>query len=200
MDKTARLDKSNCTNCNICVRVCPVTCITAVKSGRRTTATIIDEDNCQACTICATRCPEHAITMIKRDRPLVVGITVDEVTDEINDICRRAHMYPDQVVCFCHRVRAKEVVAAILGGAETPEAVSQQTGARTGCGVLCITGIMRTLRAAGLQLTEAPGWQWYNMPTTIWTISPEIAKKYRLYYVDEDRKAIDKMFPGGEEQ
>jgi hypothetical protein len=38
------------------------------------------------------------------------------------------------------------------------------------------------------------------MPTTIWTISPEIAKKYRLYYVDEDRKAIDKMFPGGEEQ
>ena len=199
VDKTARLDKSKCTDCGICVRLCPVLCIATVKNGK-TKSTVIDEDSCQACTICATRCPEYAISMIRRDRPFEVGIKVDQVTDEIKEICQRAHMYPDQVVCYCHRVQAKEVVAAILAGAKTPEEVSQKTGARTGCGVLCITGIMRAIRAAGLELGAAPGWQWYNMQTTIWNVPAEIAKKHPGYYLDADRKAIDKMFPGGEER
>jgi bacterioferritin-associated ferredoxin/ferredoxin len=176
-----------------------VLCIATVKNGK-TKSTVIDEDSCQACTICATRCPEYAISMIRRDRPFEVGIKVDQVTDEIREICQRAHMYPDQVVCYCHRVQAKEVVAAILAGAKTPEEVSQKTGARTGCGVLCITGIMRAIRAAGLELGAAPGWQWYNMQTTIWNVPAEIAKKHPGYYLDADRKAIDKMFPGGEER
>ena len=106
-------------------------------------------------------------------------------------------MYPDQVVCYCHRVEAKEIVAAILGGAKTPEEVAQKTGARTGCGVLCITEVIRLLRAAGLELGKAPGYQWYNLKVDIWTISPEIRQKYPQFYLESDRNALDKIFPGG---
>ena len=58
-----------------------------------------------------------------------------------------AHMYPDQVICYCHRVQAKEIAAAILQGARTPEDISRLTGARTGCGTLCITGMIRLLKS-----------------------------------------------------
>jgi bacterioferritin-associated ferredoxin len=127
-----------------------------------------------------------------------VGIHVDHVTDEIREICYKAHMYPDQVVCYCQRIQAKEIVAAILAGARTPEEVSQRTGARTGCGVLCITGVLRTLRAAGIHLGTAPGWQWYDLATTIWNIPAEGVKKYPAYNIEEDLRTINSMFPGGE--
>jgi bacterioferritin-associated ferredoxin len=157
----------------------------------------IDEDSCQGCTICATRCPEHAIAMIGRERALFVGIQVGKASAEIAEICRKAHMYPDQVICYCHRVQAKEIVAAILEGAKTPEEVSIRTGARTGCGVLCITGMIRLLQGAGLELGRAPGCQWYGKPITIWDIPPEIARKYPQYYLESDRKVMDTIFPGG---
>ena len=168
-----------------------------MKEGKRNTV-IIDEDTCQACTICETRCPQLAITMFPREQSFEVGIRVDSVTKQIEEICRRAHMYPDQVVCYCHRVQAKEIVAAILAGADTPEEVSRKTGARTGCGVLCIAGIIRLLRGAGLELGKAPGYQWYGVRASIWDIPPEVMKKYPQYYLEEDRKAIDKIFPGGD--
>jgi len=195
--KTARLDRSKCTDCGTCERLCPVLCIRTTINGS-TKTTLIEQDNCLACTICSARCPENAITLISRDQPFEVGIYVDEVTDQIREICQQAHMYPDQVVCYCQRIQAKEIVAAILGGARTPEQVSQKTGARTGCGVLCITGIMRTLRAAGVDLGTAPGWQWYDLATTIWNIPAESLKKYPTYKIEDDRRTIDTMFPGGE--
>ncbi len=183
----------------MCVLVCPVLAIMTTKEGKKKTI-VIDEDICQACTICETRCPQQAITMFPREQSFEVGIKVDYVTKQIEDICRNAHMYPDQVVCYCHRVQAKEIVAALLEGAKTPEEVAQRTGARTGCGVLCISGVIRLLRGAGFELGKAPGYQWYGVQASIWDIPPEIAKKYPQYYLEEDRKAIDKIFPGGDQK
>ena len=60
---------------------------------------------------------------------------------------------------------------------------------------LCISGVIRLLRAAGVELGKAPGYQWYGTQVSIWDIPPEVAKKYRQYYLEEDRKAIDKIFP-----
>ena len=199
VNQVAVIDREKCNKCIICLRVCPVLAIKTMKEGKMTTV-IIDDDTCQACTICETCCPQQAITMVPRKQSFEVGIKVDSVTKQIEEICRSAHMYPDQVVCYCHRVEAKEIVAAILAGANTPEEVSRKTGARTGCGVLCISGIIRLLRGAGLELSKAPGYQWYGIRASIWDIPPEVMKKYPQYYLEEDRKIIDKIFPGGDQK
>jgi bacterioferritin-associated ferredoxin len=138
--------------------------------------------------------------MVSREHAFVVGIKVDCVTPQIEEICRNAHFYPDQVVCYCHRVQAKEVVAAILAGAKTPEEVSQATGARTGCGILCITGVIRLLEGAGLKLGKAPGCQWYGNPATIWNIPAGVKEKYPQFYLEKDQRAIGSVFPGGEQE
>jgi NAD-dependent dihydropyrimidine dehydrogenase PreA subunit/bacterioferritin-associated ferredoxin len=197
IDKLARIDQEKCDRCGICVRVCPVLAVKTVKAGSRVKTVLIEEDACQACTICATRCPAHAIAMLAREHPFEVGIQVGQVTPEMAQICRKAHFYPDQVVCYCHRVQAKEIVAAVLAGAKTPEEVAQMTGARTGCGVLCITGVIRLLEGAGLKLGKAPGCQWYGNPVTIWDIPSDVKKKYPQYYLEADQEVIDTVFPGG---
>ncbi len=186
--------------CATCVTVCPVLAIEPQKTGARIAKVLIDEDHCQGCTICASRCPDQAIEMVSREHAFVVGIKVDCVTPQIEEICRNAHFYPDQVVCYCHRVQAKEVVAAILAGAKTPEEVSQATGARTGCGILCITGVIRLLEGAGLKLGKAPGCQWYGNPATIWNIPAGVKEKYPQFYLEKDQRAIGSVFPGGEQE
>ncbi|HUV75401.1 MAG TPA: (2Fe-2S)-binding protein, partial [Dehalococcoidales bacterium] len=159
---------------------------------------VIDEQSCLDCKLCFTRCPEHAVTMVERDTPLKVGTAMAGVSEEaVARICEAAHMYPDQVICYCHRVQAREIAAAILQGANTPEDISRATGARTGCGSLCITGIIRLLRAAGIKLTKAPGYQWYGITASIWDISPKLQQKYPEYYLAEDLQAINTVFPGG---
>jgi bacterioferritin-associated ferredoxin len=128
-----------------------------------------------------------------------VGGEFGDVSEEaVQRICEAAHMYPEQVVCYCHRVQAKEVAAAVLKGAKTPEEISRATGVRTGCGVLCLSGIIRLLRAAGIRLDKAPGYQWYGAEVSIWAIPEAVRKKYSAFYVEEDLQAINKLFPGGE--
>lgn len=159
---------------------------------------LIDEQGCLDCKLCFIRCPKYAITMAERDIPMQIGTTMAGVSEEaVARICEAAHMYPDQIICFCHRVQAKEIAAAILQGAKTPEDISRATGARTGCGVLCITGILRLLKAAGVKLTKAPGYQWYDIKVSIWEIPAELQQKYPEYYLAEDLRAINSVFPGG---
>jgi bacterioferritin-associated ferredoxin/ferredoxin len=161
---------------------------------------LIDTKYCQACGICVSRCPEKAIGMQLRSSPLEIGIDTTKVSDqEMHKICRAAHMYPDQIVCYCRRVQVKEIVAAILAGAKTPEDVARMTGARTGCGVLCINGVIRVLRASGLELKHAAGYQWYGNTISIWTLPDDVMKKFdKEFYLIRDRKAIDEVFQGGE--
>jgi len=192
------VDEQKCNACRICVRLCPVEAITIEERGDKRVA-VIDEDGCYDCKLCFTRCPEYAIIMVEREVPLHVGTTLEGVSeDEVAKICQAAHMYPDQVVCYCHRVQAKEVVAAVLKGAKTPEDIARDTGARTGCGVLCITGVIRLLRAVGIELTKAPGYQWYGVKMSLWDIPPEVQQRYPQYYLAEDLRDVDKVFPGGE--
>ena len=161
---------------------------------------VVDASMCQGCTICATRCPQETIEMQDRETPCRVGIEVGRISPEIEAICNKAHMYPDQVVCFCHRIQAKEIAAAILAGARTPEEAAQKTGARTGCGVLCITSILRLMIAGGMSpLAKPPGNQWYGQGVSIWTLPAETLHKHdRDYYTYRDRLEMDKIFPGGE--
>ncbi len=198
VNQLAVVDPAKCNACRTCVQVCPVTAIEMKKVAGKQKA-CIDGAICQACTICITRCPERAIALELRVSPLTIGAELKRTSvAEAAAICLQAHMYPDQIVCYCHRIQAKEIAAAILGGAKTPEQVARMTGARTGCGVLCITGVIRLLRSAGLELKRAPGCQWYGTTLSIWDLSEEVMRKYdRDFYLLRDRQQIDEIFPGG---
>ena len=199
--KTAFVDELRCKGCQTCVRVCPVVAIRMEKSAERRIAKI-DELECVACGICINRCAEHALSFKDRETPLRIETRFDEtISKEIEAICTKAHMYPEQVICYCHRIQAGKLVAAILAGGDTPEKLARMTGVRTGCGVLCITGVLRLLKAAGVELTKAPGYQWYGKMITIWDIPEAVIEKYgKQYYIREDRESMDQVFPGGGEK
>ena len=111
-------------------------------------------------------------------------------------LCEKAHFHPQQVLCYCVGVRAEEVAAAILDGADTPEEISSRTGIRTGCTIECIQPILRLLEAAGIQPKPNPdGWQWYGETVTAWTMPEKVKQKYasRGFYFDEDRKLLDQV-------
>ena len=200
VNELAVVDSQKCSGCGICVRICPVEAIRLKKRGKKHLA-VIEESACLDCKLCFTRCPEYAIGMVRRDTPLQVGVDMSGVSeDAVTRICQTAHMYPDQVICYCHRVLAREIAAAILQGARMPEDLSKATGARTGCGTLCITGMIRLLRASGIELTGAPGDQWYGLKLSIWEIAPEVRRKYPQYFLNDDLQAVEVVFPKGKQK
>jgi Pyruvate/2-oxoacid:ferredoxin oxidoreductase delta subunit/bacterioferritin-associated ferredoxin len=193
----AVVDREKCTACKTCIHTCPVEAVTLeVREGKP--KALVDERECQACLICVNRCPEMAIRLEARSSPRVFGLEVEgPVPEAVETICRNAHMYPEQIVCYCHRIKAKEIVTAILSGARTPEQVSRMTGARTGCGILCITGVIRLLKAGGLKLEAAPGHQWYGSTLSIWDLPDEVLRKYDgSYYLLKGKETMDEVFAG----
>lgn len=192
----ARVDPELCKGCRVCEKVCPVYAI-HVADGKARAA----EPDCRGCANCADRCPFHAIAMVKREEPFTVGVDVSAFDpDEIRALCARAHFHPEQVLCYCVGVRAEEVAAAILGGADTPDKISSRTGIRTGCTIECIQPILRLLEAAGIAPEPDPnGWQWYGETVTAWTLPQDVKAKYasRGFYFEEDRALLDKAAATG---
>jgi Pyruvate/2-oxoacid:ferredoxin oxidoreductase delta subunit/bacterioferritin-associated ferredoxin len=188
----AVVDEEKCKACRTCERVCPVL---AIKVENR--KAVVDAERCRGCAACEQRCPDYAITMAKREEPVVVAVNMDGVDyDKVVELCRRARLHPEQIVCYCTATRAEEVAAAILQGARSPEDVSFMTGARTGCKVECIQPILRLLKAAGIE--PAPpkgGWQWYGQTPTVWDIPEKVKQKYasRGFYFDEDIKLFERV-------
>ena len=188
----AVVEAEKCKGCRTCERVCPVLAIKVVNRKA-----VVDAARCRGCAACEQRCPDYAITMAKRDEPVVVAVSTEGLDyAQVVDLCRRARLHPEQIVCYCTATRAEEVAAAILRGARSPEEVSFMTGARTGCKVECIQPILRLLEAAGV--TPAPpkgGWQWYGRTPTVWEIPERVKQKYRGrgFYFDEDIKLLNRV-------
>lgn len=182
--------------CNTCERVCPVMAVSSKVLGKAKSA-YVNAELCTGCGICEQRCPDQAIGLLNREVDKVIETTVPTTLRvDIEKLCSKAHMKPEQVICYCHRVKAEEVAAAILSGASTPEEVAKMTGARTGCGVLCANSVMRQFEAAGICLDKAPGYQWYGGVPTIWKIPEEVLKKYdKEYRLLSDREHMNKLFP-----
>ncbi|HWQ25839.1 MAG TPA: 4Fe-4S dicluster-binding protein [Chlorobaculum sp.] len=60
----AGVDIDLCTGCGICANVCPVTCVTIIKSELNFNGvSSVDQQRCTGCNICAIDCPWFAITM-----------------------------------------------------------------------------------------------------------------------------------------
>lgn len=188
----AEVQPDICRGCRVCEKVCPVLAISIVNKKAK-----VDPDKCRGCTNCESRCPYYAIKMLKRDDPFIIGVDVSKFDqDEIRALCEKAHLNPEQILCYCVGVRAEEVAAAILSGAKTPEEISSLTGIRTGCTIECIQPLLRLIYAAGIELTRnEKGWQWYGITATAWTLPEEVKEKYnsRGFYFDEDRELLDRV-------
>jgi NADPH-dependent glutamate synthase beta subunit-like oxidoreductase/NAD-dependent dihydropyrimidine dehydrogenase PreA subunit/bacterioferritin-associated ferredoxin len=154
-------------------------------------------EDCRGCTNCEQRCPASAITIEPREEPYTVGVNPDEFKpDQIFTLCKKAMVHPQQIVCYCTNTTAGEIAAAILQGADTPEAVSRLTGARTGCTVLCVQSILKLLEAAGHPVTSRETHQCYAKTATLWDLNAETRQKYEGagYHFAEDMALIEKVF------
>ncbi|ABB14277.1 (2Fe-2S)-binding protein [Carboxydothermus hydrogenoformans] len=187
----AQIDYDKCIGCQTCAKVCPVL---AIKIENK--KPVINAEMCRGCAACEQRCPQYAINMVKREEPFTVYVdpsTVD--AEKIEELCKKARLHPEQIICYCTATRAEEVAAAILKGAKSPEEISLQTGVRTGCKVECIEPILRLLEAAGITPEKPEGYQWYGRTPTVWEIPESVKEKYssRGFYFDEDIKLLDKV-------
>ncbi|MBW7572267.1 4Fe-4S binding protein [Caproiciproducens faecalis] len=197
----AEVQQDVCRGCKVCEKVCPVYAISVTDRKANVKA-----DACRGCTNCESRCPFHAIKMVKREEPFTIGVDVSKYdSGKIRELCEKAHLNPEQVICYCVGVRAEEVAAAILGGAKTPDEISSLTGIRTGCTIECIQPLLRLVEAAGIELKrDESGWQWYGVTPTAWTLPEDVVQKYnkRGFYFEEDKELLDRVVhtnPEGEE-
>lgn len=185
------VDPGKCIGCGICTKVCPSLAMSLVDRKA-----IVKESDCRGCGGCEQRCPVHAITMVKLEHPYTVKVDVSDVPyAEIEGICHKAKLNPEQIICYCTTTRAEEVAAAIIKGAKSPEDISRETGIRMGCKVECIQPVLRLLKAAGVEPERPSGYQWYGLTPTVWDIPEDVKAKYgsRGFYFDEDIKLLNKV-------
>ncbi|MCD6130538.1 MAG: 4Fe-4S binding protein [Candidatus Hydrothermae bacterium] len=193
----AKVDEEKCTGCTICERVCPTL---SIKVGEDRKAHV-DIETCVGCGACVDRCPFEAVTLVRLEEPIVIKVDVDKLSKEeyerVKELCKKAKLHPEQVVCFCTGTRAEEIATAILfHGAETPEDISRLTGVRTGCKTECIQPILRLLEAAGYK-PEPPkgGWQWYGRTVTVWEVPQDLLEnpEYAKFRFKEDKALLGKL-------
>jgi Pyruvate/2-oxoacid:ferredoxin oxidoreductase delta subunit/bacterioferritin-associated ferredoxin len=192
------VDTGKCIGCGICTKVCPSLAITVV--DRKATVSL---DDCRGCGACNQRCPVYAIDMVKLENPYTVSVDIRDLPYEnISDLCSKAKLNPEQIICYCTATRAEEVAGAIIKGAKSPEDISRMTGIRMGCKVECIQPVLRLLQAAGITPEKPPGWQWYGLTPTVFDIPEAIKQKYnsRGFYFEEDIKLFDKVVKAKKER
>jgi NAD-dependent dihydropyrimidine dehydrogenase PreA subunit/bacterioferritin-associated ferredoxin len=177
---SAMVDVVKCTGCSLCERICPAGAIAMVEKKA-----VIDDDRCIDCQRCIDRCDrENAIMRVLRPEEafrFVDHRDLDQV--EIQRICNLAGIHPELPVCACNPVLGKELAAAVLKGARTPEDVCARTGVRAGCGIYCVVRIFQVLEACGIELANPEDHRWYKLTLSLKDVPEEKAA------------AIDKIYP-----
>lgn len=188
----AEVIRDECVGCKVCTYVCPTLSISVEGKVAR-----VDIKTCAGCGACLDRCFFDAVRLVNLEKPKILSVNSNNVDRrKLVEICRKAKIHPEQIVCFCTGTRAEEVVAAILMGANSPEEISRMTGVRTGCKTECIQPVLRLLYAAEVKPKPVKdGWQWYGKTLTIWEISEEVKQKYSSegFYFKEDEKLFNKI-------
>jgi len=194
----AVVDAELCRSCGTCAKVCPVYAIAMVapEGSRRDALAVVDRELCQGCCTCEQRCPHGAITMRKLDATRLVQLDAARLDSEaIAQLCRRARMNPEQIVCYCTETRAEEVAGAILAGARSPVELSRMTGIRMGCSIECIQPQLRLLEAAGFRPEPAKGWQYYTGCVTVWDVPRQVEQRYAAkgFHFHDDCRLLDEI-------
>lgn len=194
----AVVDPGKCNGCKMCSMVCPTDCIVFGEDRKP----LIQEEHCAGCSSCAEHCPQYAVVMepLKEPRKIFCDPSLRD-EDKIQEICKNAHFFPKQEICVCTRTTAEEVAAAILSGAKTPIDLSRMTGIRTGCKCCCSETPLRMLNAAGIDPGKAPGYQWYGLTQTLWTISESVKQRYdSKFRFSDDKEFYEHCLEKGQER
>jgi Fe-S-cluster-containing hydrogenase component 2 len=179
----SKVDEDKCVGDRFCVNVCPTGAIDMVNKKA-----VVDQTKCAACLHCFDACGEGAIMIQERPEPMIMGSDTDQGDPaDISDLCCRASLDPEERICLCMDIRAREVAAAILKGASSPEEVSAATGVRTSCGMWCMAPVQRLLQAHGCAPEPEKARRWYPIQTGLWNLPDEVADKYPEYCLAEDR-------------
>jgi len=169
----AFFDYNQCNGCQLCSKVCPTD---AIRFENRTP--VLEKEHCVGCSSCVEHCPQYAVMMQPLEAPRKLYLDPAPYDQEkIREICSNAHFYPKMEICICTRTQAEEVAAAILAGAKNPIDIARMTGIRTGCKCCCAETPLRMLAAAGIDPGAAPGYQWYGLTNTLWTLSAEVIEQ-----------------------
>jgi ferredoxin len=170
------VDARKCNGDKLCERLCPAGAIKVVEKKAR-----VDETRCVACGKCADVCREEAVCLVRRFTPKTLTFDVSEVdAGQIQELCMKASLMPDLLVCACTKTLAGEVAAAILGGAKSPEDVVVMTGAGSGCGIYCMGVIFKLFAAAGIRIPE--DCRWNSLPLTAADLPADLAEKFPQYH------------------
>ncbi|MCP4757400.1 MAG: (Fe-S)-binding protein [Proteobacteria bacterium] len=181
---SADVDAELCQGDKICENICVAKAVRVVDKKA-----FVDDGRCVSCMKCLDACPTAAIAMTPREEPLLLAVnTAEAAPEDLKQLCAEAHLDPEDIVCVCTFTTAKEIAAAVLGGAKTPEEVTLATGARSACGMWCIAPILRVMNAHGLELPESDGYRWYNIKVDLWNAVEDVDRKYPEYRLEEDRK------------
>lgn len=135
----------------------------------------VDESRCIDCGLCWEHCNYGAITMERLEKPIILqpNFYNPELKDKVFEICKKAHVYPNEVVCYCSLTTGGEIVNAILAGYHTLEDLAVATGVRGGCSFHCSQELLRLFEVAGYPQKPRNDGSWYKIDTDLWTITDE---------------------------
>ena len=171
----AVVDEIKCNGDKLCENLCPTGAIKVVEKKAR-----VNTERCVACGKCEDVCREDAVVLNHRDEPMTIQFDLETVDSEkVQELCMKASLIPDVLVCACTGTLAGDVAGAIVGGAKSPEDIILMTGAASGCGIYCMGVIFKLFQAAGIELPEDPRWNYLPLSTA--DIPETIAEKYPEY-------------------
>lgn len=186
---------TNCTGCYLCEHICPTGAI--VMEGPKSSAlAVVDNSKCVACFRCVDICNDDALLAPRREEPIEFGTDPDSVDQEaLQALCAKANMDPEAVACICSSTSVKEIAAAILKGARSLEDTALATGAQSGCLMYCFAPIHRLLTEHhGPDLKPAYKNKWYPTSQNLFDVSEDVAAKYPLFAIREERTALKAIF------
>lgn len=187
------INDDNCVGCQRCVNVCPSGAL-----SMNGPLSVVDEPKCVGCFKCVEACqPYNAISIKGSPDPRVLTVP-DEAYDHpaVDELCTKARLTPDTVVCICTRTSAAEIAAAILNGVHDVEELCLATGVRAKCGMWCVAPTIRLLHEHGVEIERPAGDRRLyadgsGRDVAIWTIPDEVAEKYPEYRLKENLAAVE---------
>lgn len=144
----------------------------------------VDESACIDCQMCWEYCDHGAVTMEDLPEEKIVShpIVGDDRTEELIEICKKAHLLPLDDLCPCTGTLAEEVASTIMDGATTIKEVSRECGIRGGCTCYCTNATVRLLEAAGYPVEDPGDDSFHPLRTTIFTIPDDVDADPRFHF------------------
>jgi len=181
----AQVDEAKCAGDKLCQTACPSGAVQVITKRAE-----VDLGRCVGCGKCSDICPHDAVTLVRLAEEKTMGMDPTEMEKRdkaINELCWEAGLPPHRVVCSCTRTLAKEIAAAVLSGARTPEEVTAMTGSGSGCGIYCLARTLTLLKHHLGELRPPKGHKWYDSTPSMWDVPPDVEEKHPESYLKEDR-------------